>query len=149
MATREPDRPLQRWVIARGRSASLPLSYTTTRDTTCESHPVLPATFLSAATLCRWAECHHRHFLASYLEALTHPTGFLAISPDPRSGCSDWLAVPLPDLPVTTANKRPRATAPSDNIAHQWVSEPGNGPRSFLFRLPRQVISHAVARSRT
>ena len=34
MATREPDRPLQRWMIARGRSASLPLSYTTTRDTT-------------------------------------------------------------------------------------------------------------------
>ncbi|WP_221211938.1 hypothetical protein, partial [Sphingomonas sp. BK481] len=31
---REPDRPLQRWMIARGRSASLPLSYTTTRDTT-------------------------------------------------------------------------------------------------------------------
>jgi len=36
MATREPDRPLQRWMIARGRSASLPLSYTTTRDTTIE-----------------------------------------------------------------------------------------------------------------
>jgi hypothetical protein len=28
MATREPNRPLQRWMIARGRSASLPLSYT-------------------------------------------------------------------------------------------------------------------------
>jgi hypothetical protein len=34
MATREPDRPLQRWMIARDRSASLPLSYTTSGDTT-------------------------------------------------------------------------------------------------------------------
>jgi hypothetical protein len=34
MATREPDRPLQRSGIARDRSASLPLSYTTSRETT-------------------------------------------------------------------------------------------------------------------
>ena len=34
MATREPDRPLQRSGMARGRSASLPLSYTTSGDTT-------------------------------------------------------------------------------------------------------------------
>lgn len=58
MATREPDRPLQRWVIARGRSASLPLSYTTTRDTTDKPAKVAKVLQVGLSTF-------YRHFPAS------------------------------------------------------------------------------------